>query len=160
MRSPSLLDGAASLGDVLDFMRLIWALDHGLQSLSKKMQASIGLMGPQRVTLRVLGRFPGLSAGELARILLVHPSTLTGVLQRLEARKLVKRTLDAADGRRAHLALTAIGRRLDVPARGTVESVVGDVIGRFPRDQVHLTSRVLATLAQELRDNASLMSSP
>jgi DNA-binding MarR family transcriptional regulator len=160
MRSPSLLDGAASLGDVLDFMRLIWALDHGLQSLSKKMQASIGLTGPQRVTLRVLGRFPGLSAGELARILLVHPSTLTGVLQRLEARKLVKRTLDAADGRRAHLALTAIGRRLDVPARGTVESVVGDVIGRFPRDQVHLTSRVLAALAQELREKANLLSSP
>ena len=159
MRSPSLPDGAASLGDVLDFMRLIWALDHGLQSLSKKMQTSIGLTGPQRVTLRVLGRFPGLSAGELARILLIHPSTLTGVLQRLEARKLVKRTPDAADGRRASLALTANGRRLDAPARGTVESVVGDVIGRFRRDQVHLTSRVLATLAQELRDKANLVNS-
>ena len=160
MRSPSLPDGAPSLGDVLDFMRLIWALDHGLQSLSKRMQASIGLTGPQRVTLRVLGRFPGLSAGELARILLVHPSTLTGVLQRLEARELVKRTPDAADGRRASLTLTAKGRRLDVPARGTVESVVGDVIGCFRRDQVHLTSRVLAALAQELREEAILLSSP
>jgi DNA-binding MarR family transcriptional regulator len=114
----------------------------------------------ERTAVWVLGRFPGLSAGELARILLVHPSTLTGVLQRLEARKLVKRTPDAADGRRANLALTAIGRRLDAPARGTVESVVGDVIGRFPRDQVHLTSRVLAALAQELRDQANLFSSP
>ncbi|MFI5119529.1 MAG: MarR family winged helix-turn-helix transcriptional regulator [Thermoanaerobaculia bacterium] len=141
-------------------MRLIWALDHGLQSLSKRMQASIGLTGPQRVTLRVLGRLPGLSAGELASILLVHPSTLTGILQRLEARKLVKRTLDAADGRRAHLALTAKGRRLDVPAKGTVESVVGDIIGCFRRDQVHLTSRVLAVLAQELRDQANPVSSP
>ena len=160
MRSPSLPDGAPSLGDVLDFMRLIWALDHGLQSLSKRMQASIGLTGPQRVTLRVLGRFPGLSAGELARILLVHPSTLTGVLQRLEARELVKRTPDAADGRRASLTLTAKGRRLDVPARGTVESVVGHVVGCFRRDQVHLTSRVLAALAQELRKKANLLSSP
>src|SRR5664280_1062795 len=160
MRSPSLPDGAPSLGEVLDFMRLIWALDHGLQSLSKRMQTSIGLTGPQRVTLRVLGRLPGLSAGGLARILLIHPSTLTGVLQRLEARKLVKRTLDAADGRRARLTLTAKGQRLDVPAMGTVESVVGDVIGRFRRDQVHLTSRVLAVLAQELRDKANLVCSP
>ena len=160
MRGPSLPDGAPSLGEVLDFMRLIWALDHGLQSLSKRMQVSIGLTGPQRVTLRVLGRFPGLSAGELARILLIHPSTLTGVLQRLEARKLVKRTPDAADGRCSRLALTAKGRRLDVPARGTVEAVVGDVIGRFRRDQVHLTSRVLAVLAQELRDKANLVCSP
>ena len=160
MPSPSLPDGAPSLGEVFDFMRLIWALDHGLQSLSKRMQATIGLTGPQRVTLRVLGRCPGLSAGELARILLVHPSTLTGVLQRLEARKLVKRTLDAADGRRAHLALTAKGRRLDVPAMGTVESVVGDVIRRFRRDQVHLASRVLAALSQELRNNANQVSVP
>jgi len=160
MPSSSLPDGAPSLGEVFDFMRLIWALDHGLQSLSKRMQATIGLTGPQRVTLRVLGRCPGLSAGELARILLVHPSTLTGVLQRLEARKLVKRTLDAADGRRAHLALTAKGRRLDVPAMGTVESVVGDVIRRFRRDQVHLASRVLAALSQELRNNANQVSVP
>ena len=158
MRRPFLPDGAPSLGEVLDFMRLIWALDHGLQSLSKRMRASIGLTGPQRVALRVLGRFPGLSAGELARILLVHPSTLTGVLQRLEARKFVKRTLDAADGRRARLTLTAKGRRLDVPARGTVESVVGDVVGRFRRDHVHVTSRVLTALAQELRDQANLVS--
>jgi DNA-binding MarR family transcriptional regulator len=141
-------------------MRLIWALDHGLQSLSKRMQASIGLTGPQRVTLRVLGRLPGLSAGELARILLIHPSTLTGVLQRLEARKLVKRTLDAADGRRARLTLTAKGQRLDMPAMGTVESVVEDIIGCFRQDQVHLTSRVLAALAKELRDKADLLSKP
>ena len=144
----------APLGDVLDFMRLIWALDHGLQSLSKKMQASIGLTGPQRVTHRVLGRFPGLSAGELAGILLVHPSTLTGILQRLEARRLVKRSPDPADGRRARLSLTPKGRRLDVPAKGTVEAVVGRVIDRFPRDQVHRASRILSALAQELRDTA------
>src|SRR5664279_719632 len=47
------------LGKVLDFMRLIWALDHGLQSLSKRMQATLGLTGPQRVALRVLGRESG-----------------------------------------------------------------------------------------------------
>src|ERR1017187_6250310 len=160
MGSSSLPDGAPSLGEVLDFMRLIWAVDHGLQSLSKKIQTLIGLTGPQRVTLRGLGRFPGVSAGEWVRILPVHPSTLTGILQRLEARKLVKRTLDAADGRRARLTLTTKGQRFDVPARGTVESVVGHVIGCFRRDQVHLTSRVLAALSQELRDQANLVSSP
>ena len=59
-------------GSVLEFMRLIWALDHGLQSLSKRMHASFGLTGPQRVTLRVLGRRPGISAGTLAEILRLH----------------------------------------------------------------------------------------
>src|ERR1017187_7161048 len=112
MGSASLPDGAPSLGEVLDFMRLIWALDHGLQSLSKKMQTSIGLTGPQRVTLRVLGRFPGPSSGELARILLIHPAPRTGAPRGRGARNLVKGTLDAADAPPTRLALTAKGRRL------------------------------------------------
>jgi DNA-binding MarR family transcriptional regulator len=74
------------LGPVLEFIRLLWATDHGLQSASKAMAARLGVTGSQRLAVRVLSRCPGLSAGELARILHVHPSTLTGVLQRLQSR--------------------------------------------------------------------------
>ena len=104
-------------GSVLEFMRLIWALDHGLQSLSKRMHASFGLTGPQRVTLRVLGRRPGISAGTLAEILRLHPSTLTGILHRLERRELVRRSHDPRDRRRTRLELTPRGRKLDAPSR-------------------------------------------
>jgi DNA-binding MarR family transcriptional regulator len=133
-------------------MRLIWALDHGLQSLSKKMQARLGLTGPQRVTLRILGRYPALTAGELAEILRIHPSTLTGILQRLEARGLVRRTSDARDRRRTRLALTPRGRRRDVPERGTVEAVLGRVLRRFPRSRVRAAAAVLAALGDGLAE--------
>src|SRR5688572_10921067 len=73
-----------SLGDVLDFMRLLWAVDHALQQRSKQMLQTHGITGPQRLVLRVVGRYPGIAAGELANVLHVHPSTLTGVLKRLE----------------------------------------------------------------------------
>ena len=69
-----------SLGDVLEFMRTLWALDHGLQLRSKRMERHLGITGPQRLVLRIVGRFPGISAGEVASIMEVHPSTLTGVL--------------------------------------------------------------------------------
>ena len=136
-------------------MRLIWALDHGLQSLSKGMLARLGLTGPQRVTLRILGRYPGLSAGELAGILKVHPSTLTGILKRLEVRGLVRRETDAFDHRRSHLALTARGRRLDVPSGGTAEAVLGRVLRRFPRARVRAASAILAALADGLAEASS-----
>jgi DNA-binding MarR family transcriptional regulator len=143
------------LGKVLDFMRLIWAVDHGLQSLSKKMHASLGLTGPQRVTLRVLGRRPGVTAGDLAGILQVHPSTLTGVLHRLEGRGLVRRTRDPEDGRRALLELTPRGRKLDVPSPGTVESVVARVLSGIPPARIRTAAELLATVAAALLEESA-----
>src|SRR5260370_41656340 len=74
---------AYPLDPALDFLRLLWAIEHGLQRMSKRMEASLGVTGPQRLVLRIVGRFPGLSAGDLAHILPLPPSTITGILQRL-----------------------------------------------------------------------------
>ena len=138
------------LGDVLEFMRLLWGVDHGLQSTSKRMESTLGLTGPQRLVIRLVGRFPGITAGTLAQILHVHPSTLTGVLKRLEKRGLLERKSDPLDGRKALFALTDSGRTLDVPSEGTVESAVQRVLARMPRDRIVFTQEVLTALAEEL----------
>src|SRR3569833_1262371 len=78
----------------LEFMRLLWAVDHGLQSASKRLEASSGVTGPQRLVIRIVGVYPGISAGEIADILVTHPSTLSGVLKRLESRGFVERKND------------------------------------------------------------------
>ena len=131
------------LGPVLEFMRALWALDHALQSASKRMETQLGVTAPQRLVVRIVGRFPGISAGEVAEILHVHPSTLTGVLKRLEARGIVTRRADPRDARRALLALTARGRELDRLRSGTVEAVVRRVLQRLPSGSVR-SARALA----------------
>jgi MarR family transcriptional regulator, organic hydroperoxide resistance regulator len=146
------------LGEVLDFMRLLWAVDHGLQSTSKRMEATLGLTGPQRLVLRLVGRFPGIAAGKLAQILHVHPSTLTGVLKRLEKRGLIERRSDPLDGRRALFALTDAGLAMDVPATGTVEAAVQRVLSRMSRARIIGTQDVLTALAEELGGTASALS--
>lgn len=115
---------AAALSQVLQFMRLLWAVDHGLQAASKRMQRELGVTGPQRLVVRVIGRVPGVSAGEVAAILHLHPSTITGVLRRLEEDGLIAREPDPVDRRRAVLRLTARGRRIDRLQVGTVEAAV------------------------------------
>src|SRR6186997_1370368 len=99
------------LPDVLEFMQLLWAVVHGIERSSKGMAADLGVTGPQRLVLRVVGLFPGLSAGDLADVLHVHPSTLTGVLQRLVAQRLLVRVAAPADRRRAVLRLAPKGAR-------------------------------------------------
>lgn len=138
------------LGEVLEFMRLIWALDHGLQKVSKRMGAELGVTGPQRFVLRILGRRPAIAAGTLASVLKIHPSTLTGVLKRLEGRNLVKRVSDPEDSRRTMLSLTASGRRLDVPSPLSNEAAAADVLSRFGERKIRATEEVLVALAGAL----------
>jgi MarR family transcriptional regulator, organic hydroperoxide resistance regulator len=138
------------LGDTLEFMRLIWAIDHGLQKTSKRMAASIGLTGPQRLVIRILGRFPGTSAGRLASTLHIDPSTLTGVLKRLERKGLISRRTDPHDRRRTTLGLTRRGLALDMVAAGTIETAVERALVGLPSRRIWEVRDVLRRLAEQL----------
>lgn len=137
-------------GQVLDFMRVVWSVAHGLHSASKQMESQIGVTGPQRLVIRILGRLPGISAGRLARTLHIHPSTLTGILQRLERRQLITRATDPSDARRALFTLTDKGKEIDALRAGTVENIVRRALAKLPRDKVEVAQEVLTTLAKEL----------
>ena len=143
------------LGAVLEFMRLLWAINHGLNRTSRRMQARFGVTGQQRLVIRIVGSFPGLSAGDLAGILHIHPSTLTGILQRLDERGLLRRTTHPGDGRRLRLELTPKGRRLMLPAVGTVEAAVKRALGRVEPADVDTTRRLLAGLATALEGDVT-----
>ena len=138
------------LPDVLQFMQWLWAVVHGLDLTSKRMRGRIGVTGPQRLVLRVVGLFPGLSAGDLATILHVHPSTLTGVIQRLVGQGLLVRADDPRDRRRAILHLTKRGGRANATRRATVESAVADALDGVSKQDRDAARRVLERLAQHL----------
>ena len=139
-----------ALGAALDFMRLLWATDHGLQRRSKRMEVELGVTGMQRVVIRLIGRFPSVTAGRLAELLHVHPSTLTGVLKRVVERGFVHRERDAADARIAHFTLTNEGGKIDGTQAGTIEAAVRRALSRLEPDQIETARVVLSALADEL----------
>jgi DNA-binding MarR family transcriptional regulator len=143
-------NAAPPLDEVMEFLRLLWAVDQGLRSTSKCMETTVGLTGPQRLVVRLVGQYPGITAGGLAEILHVHPSTLTGVMKRLQKRGVVERRSDPLDARKALLFLTEAGRALNVPASGTVESAVERALSRVPKARLLGARDVLTTLAEEL----------
>ena len=142
------------LGEVLDFMSLMWRVDHAMQRTSKRMEAALGVTGPQRLVLRIVGRFPGITAGHLARLLHVHPSTLTGILKRLQQQALVHRRSDPRDGRRSLLSLTPAGRRIDVEMEGTIEAAIQRVLHEASDAQVQGTRELLTAIASALGEEA------
>jgi DNA-binding MarR family transcriptional regulator len=143
------------LGEVLDFLRLIWSLDHALQTLSKRMLGTIGVTGPQRLLLRIAARFPGATAGDLASAMRLDRSTVSGILKRLEQRGLLQRRSDPRDGRRTLVFLTARGRDLAGEQSGTVESVVERVLAGLSPKELTAARLALGLLAAAVETDAT-----
>lgn len=143
-------DRSDQLTSTLAFMRLLWAVDHGLRSVSKQMQARIGMTGPQRLVLRIVGRFPRMMPSELADLLHLDRGTLTGILERLATQQLLVREPHHEDGRSVLLRLTARGRRLDRETSGTIEACVRRALASVPRASIDAARQVLEAIAREL----------
>ena len=73
---------------------------------------SLGLTESQFDVIATLGNTQGLTCKELGERTLITKGTLTGVLDRMEARALITRRADAGDARRTHIALTRDGNVL------------------------------------------------
>jgi MarR family transcriptional regulator, organic hydroperoxide resistance regulator len=114
------------------------------------MDHELGITGPQRMAVRIIGRTPGISPGELAVTMRVHPSTLTGIMKRLEEREFVSRVEDDEDGRSVHLKLTARGRSADQARSNTVEAAVRRALAQLEPEEIQAAERVLSCLVDEL----------
>jgi DNA-binding MarR family transcriptional regulator len=82
----------------------------------------------------------------------VHPSTLTGVLRRLEKRGAIERRGSAEDGRRAHFYLTKEGERINKWQLGTVESRIRRALVRLNPKDVSTACAVLGAVTRELTE--------
>ena len=92
--------------------RVIRAIDLHSKHLSK----TVGLTGPQLVILQQIGRTKGILARQIAKNVNLSPATVTSILDRLEARELVRRVRSSEDKRRVGLFLTETGEKLLIKA--------------------------------------------
>ena len=145
-----------TLGQTLDFLRVLWAINHGLATTSRYMKAKYGVTGRQRLIIQVVNEFPGISAGDLAKVLHLDPSTLTGVLQQMSQRGLLQLQPDMRDRRRLRIQLTAKGRRLSDMAVGAIEAAVSRTLSRVSPAKLKATRDVLALLAGNLDRHADV----
>ena len=155
------IDSASELqlDSVLQFMRVLWALVHELQKTSKRMRRQLGVTGPQRLVLRVVGLSSGMSAGTLAKVLHVHPSTLTGVFRRLQSQGLLRRYGDPRDARRSVFQLSAKGARVNRAFEGTVEAAVGRALKQHSMHHQQHVRTFLSTLVAQLGTGAARLES-
>ena len=142
------------LGPPLEFLERVWALNHFLERVSARMDRVLGVTARQRLVVRCVGKFPGMTAGQLATTLRVDPGTGSASLKRLEEKGVIERRRDPRDKRRVTLGLTAKGRALDQPTANTVEHAVDRLLASVGARDIALVMEVLdrlsALLVEEL----------
>jgi trehalose 6-phosphate phosphatase len=138
------------LGEALEIMRVLWAVDHALHQRSKRLRRTLGVTGEQRLAMRLALHAPGLSAGDLSSMLHIHPSTLTGMLKRLVKGGYMKAKADAADRRRLQLEVTAKGVKVLREAGPTIESSVAAALKATSDSDVAITRAFLERLVANL----------
>ena len=79
---------------------------------SQKISKQFGLTGPQSLVLRLLTQKGALSSADLSRQMYVSPSNITGIIDRLEKKRLVERIRKQGDRRVALITLTQSGQKL------------------------------------------------
>lgn len=102
------------------------------------IEAQCGVSGAQLWALWEIHRAPGLRVSELANALLIHQSTASNLLVKLEEKMLIHRERDSTDQRVVKLHLTE---------KGT------DVIGRAPRPMIGLLPDALQRLPEATLDS-------
>jgi DNA-binding MarR family transcriptional regulator len=98
-----------------DFMPLMRELVRAYQAFALfdaqlHRLAGSGLTVSQADVIFTLGNTPGMSCGEIGERTLITKGTLTGVLDRLVQKGLIKRSKDPRDGRSTRISLTANGQ--------------------------------------------------
>lgn len=95
-----------------EILRSLRRIFHAVDRHSRRLARVHGLTEPQALCLNAIQRMDMTSPGLLARAISLSPPTVTGILDRLERRGLVRRERNERDKRQVVIRLTDAGRRL------------------------------------------------
>lgn len=102
-------DMSAKVAEIIDNIRRVF---QAVNERSKLAEKETGITGPQLWAIKTIAQCGSVKGAELARRMYLHPTTVVGILDRLEARGLVTRTRSTVDRRIVEVALTEQGREL------------------------------------------------
>jgi DNA-binding MarR family transcriptional regulator len=111
-----------------------------------------GVTGPQVWALRVIRDQGTVTTGELAERMFLHISTVSSLIDRLERRRLVRRTSDRRDRRRVWLHLTSKGRATAASTPPSPRSRLPEGLDRLPTAGLLELQRSLDRLSTILVD--------
>jgi DNA-binding MarR family transcriptional regulator len=128
---------------ITEIMQSLRRIFKKIQDYSHEVFNKFGITGPQLWTLKTIYQSDGLPMGELSERMYLHPSTISGVVDRLEKKGYVLRDRGERDRRVVNVRLTPRGKSL---ARKAPNPVQGKMIYGLKRLKWEDLDRILSSV--------------
>ncbi len=136
--------------DFLPLLRELVRTYQAFDSFSARHIRSLGLTTSQFDVIATLGNTPGMSCRDIGEKTLMVKGTLTGVLERLEKKRLIVRRENPQDKRSVLVELTPAGQRLFERVFPAHLAWLAPAFGHLQAGEVAALQRQLAALRQAL----------
>jgi len=130
---------------------------HNLREIIKTAQEQFhlrseatGISGSQAWALAEIARSPGLIVSELGKLMAIHPSTTSNMLDKMQKRGLIRRERIDADQRVVHLFVTPVGERVLAQLPGPATGLLPDALSRLDDAQLDAVNAALAMILDKM----------
>jgi DNA-binding MarR family transcriptional regulator len=129
----------------LEILGSIRKIIHAFDVYSRRLSQQQGITATQLVCLLAVIERDGITAREIAQRIHLGPSTLVGVLDRLEAKGLIERRRDTRDRRKVLISATQLGGQFAISAPSPLEEHLNVALSRLPERK---QAKIAAALKQ------------
>lgn len=123
---------------IFEIMQNLRRIFKAIQDYSQEISSRFGVTGPQLWALKTIFQNGSLSLRDLSKRMYLHPSTISGVIDRLEKKGYVLRDRDKKDRRVVKVWLTAKGKRLIKRAPNPVQGKMIYGLKRLRKERLNI----------------------
>jgi DNA-binding MarR family transcriptional regulator len=131
------------IAGVFDNLRRVVQVVHGYSNRARRVR---GLTGPQHWAIKVISGSAPIRVSDLARQMYLHPSTVVGILDRLEAKGLAVRVRSKRDHRVVEVELTDTGKAIAARSPAVAQGLLLHGLAGLSEDDLRVVSEGLEAL--------------
>jgi DNA-binding MarR family transcriptional regulator len=135
---------------VREIVWLIRRLMQGSYIYNKELNKKYQVSAPQLSSLLALYENGPLPPSQIAKYIMVNSSTVTGIIDRLEQKRLVQRSRISTDRRVITVTLTDKGRELAENAPSPIQEKIVDGLKKLPPNEIEKIVQALTKLTYML----------
>jgi len=150
VRLAAIMKDAAKLVAVNDSIRILQSVRRIAQCVeqhSKRLATTHRITSPQLVALMAIAQLGPSTLKTIGRAIYLSPSTVVGIVDRLEEKNLVRRERDTRDRRNVHLMITPEGLELIAKAPSALPEGFASALATLPENDQHTLVVVLEQFA-------------
>jgi DNA-binding MarR family transcriptional regulator len=133
---------------IFETMQSLRRIFKALQNYSHEVSHQYGITGPQLWVLKTIFQNENLPVGKLSQKMYLHPSTISGVVGRLEKKGYVSRDRDREDRRIVMVQLTPRGKRLVRRAPNPVQGKMIHGLRQLRKEKLNFIHESVQTLVE------------